>query len=44
MASTIVGRSGRVYTQGKVLQHHRKDPKFNVFKAEYVAVDFMLAC
>jgi hypothetical protein len=42
MASTIVGKSGRVYTQGEVLQRHRENPNFNVFKAEYVAVDSIL--
>ncbi|TAQ83182.1 hypothetical protein B7494_g8496 [Chlorociboria aeruginascens] len=34
MASTIVGKSGRVYVQGEVLQRHREDPKLSVFKAE----------
>lgn len=37
MASAIVGKSGRVYVQGEVLQHHREDHKFSVFKAEYVS-------
>lgn len=36
MASTIVGKSGRVYVQGEVLQQHREDHKLSVFKAEYV--------
>ena len=35
MASTIVGKSGRVYVQGEVLQRHREDHKLSVFKAEY---------
>ncbi|KAF1956011.1 kinase-like protein [Byssothecium circinans] len=34
MASTIVGKSGRVYIQGEVLQRHREDHKLSVFKAE----------
>ncbi|KAK5651308.1 hypothetical protein OQA88_12603 [Cercophora sp. LCS_1] len=33
MASTIVGKSGRVYVQGEVLQR-RQDPKLSIFKAE----------
>lgn len=33
MASTIVGKSGRVYVRSEVLQH-RKDPKLSIFKAE----------
>ncbi|KAI4941938.1 hypothetical protein J4E91_010488 [Alternaria rosae] len=33
MASTIVGKSGRVYIQREVLQE-RKDPRLNIFKAE----------
>lgn len=37
MASTIVGKSGRVYVQGEVLQQHREDHKLSVFKAEYVS-------
>lgn len=36
MASTIVGKSGRVYVQGEMLQRHREDEKLSVFKAEYV--------
>lgn len=36
MASTIVGKSGRVYVQGAMLQRHREDHKLSVFKAEYV--------
>lgn len=36
MASTIVGKSGRVYVQGEVPQRHRQDHKLSVFKAEYV--------
>lgn len=36
MASTIVGKSGRVYVQGEMLQRHREDDKLSVFKAEYV--------
>jgi hypothetical protein len=37
MASTIVGKSGRVYVESKVLQRHREDPKLSIFKAEYVS-------
>lgn len=37
MASTIVGKSGRVYVQGDVLQRHREDHKLSIFKAEYVS-------
>jgi hypothetical protein len=37
MASTIVGKSGRVYVQGEALQRHGKDHKLSVFKAEYVS-------
>ena len=37
MASTIVGKSGRVYVQGEVLQRHREDHKLSVFKAEYAS-------
>ena len=37
MASTIVGKSGRVYVQGEVLQRHRQDHELSVFKAEYVS-------
>lgn len=37
MASTIVGKSGRVYVQSEVLQLHREDRKLSVFKAEYVS-------
>ncbi|KAF2839812.1 hypothetical protein M501DRAFT_1010836 [Patellaria atrata CBS 101060] len=33
MASSIVGKSGRVYVQDKVLQHHRQDHKLSVFMA-----------
>jgi hypothetical protein len=36
MASTIVGKSGRMYVEDKVLQRHREDDKLSVFKAEYV--------
>lgn len=36
MASTVVGKSGRVYVQGEILQRHREDQNLNVFKAEYV--------
>lgn len=35
LASTIAGKSGRVYVQREVLQEH-KDPRWNIFKAEYV--------
>ncbi|KAL2129274.1 hypothetical protein VTI74DRAFT_7985 [Chaetomium olivicolor] len=34
MASTIVGKSGRVYVQGQVLQRHRNHHGLNVLKAE----------
>ncbi|KAJ2907246.1 kinase-like domain-containing protein [Zalerion maritima] len=34
MASTIVGKSGRVYIQGEVLQRPREDHKLSMFKAE----------
>ncbi|KAI0009492.1 kinase-like domain-containing protein [Xylariaceae sp. FL0662B] len=34
MASTIVGKSGRVYSQGEVLQLNRMDHKLSIFKAE----------
>lgn len=37
MSSTIVGQSGRVYTQGEVLQRHHGDHKLSIFKAEYVS-------
>ncbi|KAK5634965.1 hypothetical protein RRF57_010677 [Xylaria bambusicola] len=33
MTSTVVGKSGRVYIQGEVLQR-REDPKLSIFKAE----------
>ncbi|KAF2744599.1 kinase-like protein [Sporormia fimetaria CBS 119925] len=33
MASTVVGRSGRVYLQSEVLQR-RRDPNLNIYKAE----------
>ncbi|KAK3896353.1 hypothetical protein C8A05DRAFT_40139, partial [Staphylotrichum tortipilum] len=33
MASTIVGKSGRVYVQGEMLQH-RQEEKLNIFKAQ----------
>ncbi|CRK35311.1 hypothetical protein BN1723_004097, partial [Verticillium longisporum] len=37
IASTIVGKSGRAYVQGDVLQRHREDPTtLSVFKAEYI--------
>jgi hypothetical protein len=36
-ASTIVGKSGRLYVQDKVLQRHREDHKLSVFKAKYVS-------
>lgn len=36
MASTIVGNSGRVYTQGKVLRPSRDDHTPDIFKAEYM--------
>jgi hypothetical protein len=41
MASTIVGKSGRVYIQREVLQE-RKDPRLNIFKAEYVEYNLHL--
>ncbi|CZS94111.1 uncharacterized protein RAG0_04153 [Rhynchosporium agropyri] len=34
-SSTIVGKSGRVYLQGEVLQRHPKDPELNIFKTEH---------
>lgn len=37
MASTVVGKSGRVYVQGEALQRHCEDHKLSVFKAEYVS-------
>jgi hypothetical protein len=37
MASTIVGKSGRVYVQGEVLQRHREEHKLSIFKAMYVS-------
>ncbi|CZT49601.1 uncharacterized protein RSE6_10474 [Rhynchosporium secalis] len=33
-SSTIVGKSGRVYLQGEVLQRHPKDPELNIFKTD----------
>lgn len=40
MASTFVGKSGRMYIQGEVLQHHRQDHKLSVFKAECVLTPY----
>lgn len=37
MASTTVGKSGRVYVQGEMLQRYREDVKLSVFSAEYVS-------
>ncbi|KAI0847741.1 kinase-like domain-containing protein [Daldinia vernicosa] len=34
MVSAIVGKSGRTYNQGEVLQRNREDHKLSVFKAE----------
>ncbi|KAI0906841.1 kinase-like protein [Ustulina deusta] len=34
MVSTIVGESGCVYVQGEVLQRHREDYNFSIFKAK----------
>ncbi|KAK3943485.1 kinase-like protein [Diplogelasinospora grovesii] len=34
LASTIMGKSGRVYVQGEALQRRRENPNFGVFKAE----------
>ncbi|KAE9971491.1 hypothetical protein BLS_003901 [Venturia inaequalis] len=42
MASTIVGKSGRVYVQGEMLQRHREDEKLSVFKAESGNQSFVL--
>ncbi|KAF2501016.1 kinase-like protein [Lophium mytilinum] len=42
MASTIVGKSGRVYAQSKVLQRHSKNPKLSIFKAESENESFVL--
>ncbi|KAI5860034.1 kinase-like domain-containing protein [Durotheca rogersii] len=41
MASTIVGKSGRVYVQGEVLQRNRGE-KFSIFKAESGNESFVL--
>lgn len=35
MASTIIGQPGRTYIQGEVLQRHREDHRFSIFKAKY---------
>jgi hypothetical protein len=42
MASSVVGKSGRVYVEREVLQQHRKDPKFNILKAECVRLPQLL--
>ncbi|KAF1994232.1 kinase-like protein [Amniculicola lignicola CBS 123094] len=42
MASTIVGRSGRIYTLGEVLRKHPLDSKFNLIKAESEGMSFVL--
>ncbi|CRK37498.1 hypothetical protein BN1708_007374, partial [Verticillium longisporum] len=43
IASTIVGKSGRAYVQGDVLQRHREDPTtLSVFKAESGNESFIL--
>lgn len=34
MTSTVAGESGRKYTRGQVLQHHRTDPALSVFMAK----------
>lgn len=39
-SSTIVGKSGRVYVQGEVLQRHHEYHKLSVVKAEYVSTLF----
>jgi len=44
MASTTVGKSGRVYVKGEMLQRHREDHKLSVFKAEYVSNSMPLPC
>ena len=41
MASTIVGKSGRVYAQGEMLRHRPNE--MNTFKAEYALVFFQLS-
>ncbi|KAI2603666.1 kinase-like domain-containing protein [Hypoxylon sp. NC1633] len=41
MASTIVGKSGRVYVQREMLQLHREDRKLSVFKAESGSESFV---
>ena len=41
MASTIVGKSGRVYAQGEMLRRRRNER--NTFKAEYASVSFQLS-
>jgi hypothetical protein len=38
MASTVVGKSGRVYVQGEMLR--RRQDERNTFKAEYASAPF----
>ncbi|KAJ8131475.1 hypothetical protein O1611_g2149 [Lasiodiplodia mahajangana] len=42
MVSTIVGKSGRVYVQGEVLQRHREDHNLSIFKAESENASFVV--
>ncbi|KAI9711553.1 MAG: hypothetical protein M1820_002118 [Bogoriella megaspora] len=42
MVSTIVGKSGRKYIQGELLQHHPKDHMLSVFRAESANESFVL--
>lgn len=39
--STLVGRSGRVYERGHVLQAHPKNPSLNIHCARYVASNLL---
>ncbi|EEY23048.1 conserved hypothetical protein [Verticillium alfalfae VaMs.102] len=42
MASTVVGKSGRAYVQGDMLQRHREDHTLSIFKAESGEESFIL--
>ncbi|KAM5489202.1 hypothetical protein MaudMau93_003699 [Microsporum audouinii] len=42
MSSTLVGRSGREYIQGKILKQHPKRPDLNVYLARSENQDFVL--
>ncbi|OAL56909.1 kinase-like protein [Pyrenochaeta sp. DS3sAY3a] len=42
MASTIIGKSGRIYVQGEVLQRHRENHRFSIFKADSGDKSFVL--